>query len=61
MIEINYGEVKFLEPIKYTVREVVSGPWWWLKKEWYIQSEFGSFGPFDDPKEVVKALNILNK
>jgi len=54
------GEIKF-EPVKYTVRSVETGKWWWKKVEYYIDSEFESLGPFETSESVVEALNVLNR
>ena len=52
--------VQELKPIIYTVREVVTGPWFWRRKQWFIESEFVSIGPIFKVSEVTEMINDLN-
>lgn len=45
MIQWLKGETK-LKPIEYKIEEVVTGPWYWRKREYYIVWEFGRLGVF---------------
>jgi hypothetical protein len=47
--ERNYKE---LPPVKYWITAKEVGKWWWRRTEYYLQSEYGSLGPFTSEAEI---------
>lgn len=47
---------KVLKPVEYTVTEKVTGPWWWRRREYWIECEFSRLGPFPSMRAANEML-----
>lgn len=54
-IEVKFGYT-ILEPIRYRVVEEVTGPWWWRRREFWIDSNYCRIGPFRTEAEANRML-----
>lgn len=55
------GGEKKLDPILYRLTETVEKHWWRNKTLYYVESEFGRLGPFEDKADAEMYLGMAQR